>query len=91
MNHRALIRCVATGEEAWTDEFPGDEPAGTDYIWTEGNYACDCNRRLFFELARGRARPDDYPRGDTAYELVEIRRDDGAVLMFGEEEAKWVR
>lgn len=23
----------------------------SDFIWSEGNYACDCNRHLFFERA----------------------------------------
>lgn len=36
----------------------------TDYygsfIWEEGNYACDCNRALFFEWACGLERDDDY-------------------------------
>lgn len=25
----------------------------SDFIWSEGNYACDCNRHLFFERAGG--------------------------------------
>lgn len=29
-----------------------------DYIWTEGNYSCDCNRALFFERAIGNGDPD---------------------------------
>lgn len=23
------------------------------FMWTEGNYSCDCNRYLFFERAKG--------------------------------------
>lgn len=25
----------------------------SDFIWSDGNYACDCNRHLFFERAGG--------------------------------------
>jgi hypothetical protein len=27
----------------------GDGPALLLFMWTEGNYGCDCNRHLFFE------------------------------------------
>ena len=26
---------------------------GSDWLWTEGNYGCDCNRALFFARAFG--------------------------------------
>ena len=26
---------------------------GDTFIWTDGNYSCDCNRFLFFEWAKG--------------------------------------
>lgn len=26
----------------------------SDYIWSEGNYSCDCNRSLFFQRASGK-------------------------------------
>ncbi len=30
----------------------GDENPGY-YVWSDGNYGCDCNRRLFFARAAG--------------------------------------
>ena len=30
-----------------------------DFIWTEGNFACDCNRALFFIGAKTGVWPDD--------------------------------
>lgn len=30
-----------------------------DFMWTEGNYACDCNRRLFMARALGTDEPKD--------------------------------
>lgn len=38
-----------------------------EFIWTEGNYACDCNRALFFARACGDADPSDRPCGETVY------------------------
>lgn len=45
--YSVVIRNNLTGEsraihqdDAWSDS--------TDYLWGEGNYACDCNRALFF-------------------------------------------
>lgn len=29
-----------------------------DFLWSEGNYACDCNRSLFFARAKGLDDPD---------------------------------
>jgi hypothetical protein len=41
------VRHVPSGEvrtHSWTER----EQSLCDFIWTEGNYACDCNRGLFF-------------------------------------------
>ena len=40
-----------------------------DYLWSEGNFACDCNRALDFSRAVGEAEPDDPPCGETAYSI----------------------
>lgn len=50
------IRCNATGEvrEYETDDIlrdGADDPG--DYLWSEGNYGCDCNRAAFFADAGG--------------------------------------
>lgn len=31
----------------------------SDFIWADGNYACDCNRELFFFRAVGEEDPDN--------------------------------
>jgi hypothetical protein len=52
----AEIRENATGEvrEHRSDEILDDgEETPNTYMWEEGNYSCDCNRRLFFERANG--------------------------------------
>ena len=55
-----IIRENATGIEVTRDEQLSDSLC--DFWWTEGNMACDCNRRL--EWYRGL--PDDAPDDDPA-------------------------
>ena len=38
---------------SWTIFDPEDGDAPSDYMWSDGNYACDCNRALHFEYAVG--------------------------------------
>lgn len=47
----------------------------SSYIWLEGNYACDCNRKLFFERGHGRddgITLDASECGDHGYTLVSV-------------------
>jgi hypothetical protein len=50
----------------------------TEFIWTEGNYACDCNRHLFFERSNG-GTPDVMSGecGDSKYTVIEAIFPDG--------------
>jgi hypothetical protein len=50
-----------------------------DFIWSEGNFACDCNRSDFFARAVGETEDDNSPCGD---ELFSVRLSDldGLVL-----------
>lgn len=74
------IRENATGEvvrhpEAW--DF-GD----SDYIWSEGNFACDCNRADFFVQGKtgdARANAGDIPCSDNRY-AVRLTDVAGAVV-----------
>jgi hypothetical protein len=50
-----------------------------DFIWAEGNYACDCNRSLFFAWAGGEPEPYPRPCGDGAYS-VQVTDENGNVL-----------
>jgi len=54
------LREDTTVDPEWSDT--------DEYMWSDGNYGCDCNRGLFFALAGG----DDEPTtecGDTAYSV----------------------
>jgi len=43
---------------------------GIEFIWTEGNYSCDCNRYIFFY-----GYDKDYPCGDERFTLISLKID----------------
>jgi hypothetical protein len=49
------------------------------FIWSEGNFACDCNRCLFFADAAGEVEPD-HPCSDGRYSVRLTAIDDGRLL-----------
>ena len=51
-----------------------------DFIWTEGNYSCNCNRALFFARGRKLVEPLNRPCGEGRY-LVKIANETGDVLL----------
>ena len=87
MPYFVTIRRVSDGKEAvyrseggpaWD---PGDE--GYDFLWSEGNYSCDCNRHLFFERASGNLGENEFS-GDTCsdgkYVVTKIVDEAGRLL-----------
>ena len=76
----ARLRRVADGVERLYvfDEEPGEfaEDYHQSYMWSEGNYGCDCNRALFFARAAGEeAWNDERPCGDgERYQLLSLTR-----------------
>lgn len=56
------IRKRMTGEERlYRDAVEADGGIPNTFIWSDGNFACDCNRRLLFARAAGE--PDDWSGG----------------------------
>ena len=53
----------------------------SDYIWSEGNYSCDCNRELFFARGRGEPEPaNENLRCTDGRFLVLVVAEDGSVV-----------
>lgn len=56
---RVSITDTTTGEtRAYDADGYLDDGVFFEYIWSEGNYACDCNRANFFARAAGEDDPD---------------------------------
>ena len=70
-------------EPSWHDE--ADLLETIEYMFTEGNYSCDCNLRLFVARAN-RALEEDFPCGDEL-DLVELT----VITPKGEEITRSVR
>lgn len=81
-----LIRDNSTGEivehadDALVADGVDDDEFGCGaslYLWTDGNFACDCNRGAFFYEAKG-IKDEDVECGDTSYSVKILR--DGMVI-----------
>lgn len=83
------IQKVQTGEvREYVDEYARFRENGSydDFMWSEGNYGCDCNRALFFALAAGEEDPD-HPCGHDQY-WVSIREEGSEKVLYVEDEFK---
>jgi len=78
------IRRVSDGEIA-TYRYAVDVDAPhepSDFMYTEGNDACDCNRGLYFDRARGDEDANEKARGcgDSAY-VLDLVEENGTVII----------
>lgn len=86
MNNKELatvfIRNNETGEiVSYDDEWCFfDDGKFNKFIWEEGNYACDCNRELFFYRAKNIEEPEDTECGEERFSVRIIRKSSGAIL-----------
>jgi len=76
MSYKVVIRDNKTGEVRichqdleWLEN--------SDFWWTEGNMACDCNRHLEFVRAKGEPEEEGFPCGDTRYSALYAEPEDG--------------
>ncbi len=78
------ITNVETGEtRSFGTDFDAEQ--SEDFLWSEGNFSCDCNRNIFFEreclgLKDDEGRADDQACGYDAFTVRIVAADDGRVL-----------
>lgn len=84
------IRNNATGEvRRYRDEYFNSPGSASVYLWTDGNYGCDCNRSMFFARAGNEAEDDDEPDvecGDEKFSALRAHCDDGQVINLSGDE-----
>lgn len=73
--YRVAIRQNATGEIR-IREFDSEWEEGSDFLWEEGNYSCDCNRSTFFHQS-GPDTLDSGKCGDERFDVISITLPDG--------------
>lgn len=52
----------------------------TEYMWSEGNYSCDCNRSHYFFEARGLNEPETDECGDYKFSVRLTDTENGEVI-----------
>jgi len=79
MGYKVAIRKNSTGEvRVCSIESEWEEDGATDeFWWTEGNFACDCNRAIKFALAAGE-RDTNVVCGHTLYTCLYAELPDGS-------------
>ena len=67
------IRKHIAPDENWFD---------AEFMWTDGNYSCDCNRALYFARAAGEDDTEAWEQkcGDSAYKMISVVDGDGEVI-----------
>ncbi len=53
MKYTAYIKNNETGEIRESIGDVGNSIEGLEFIWSEGNFSCSCNREIFFEYVKG--------------------------------------
>ena len=79
------IRRNADGVERVTEE---KDYEYSEWVWSEGNIGCDCNRHLFFIRAGGESepeKPEELPCGSDKYSIPWIKVDGKVVYSETEE------
>lgn len=78
MKYTVVICKNDTGETRTIHEtYPDIYGDSLEFMWSEGNYACDCNRAAFFY---GDNDFDD-TCGDHRFSVVSLRLEDGTMLI----------
>lgn len=88
--YRVLLRNNETREEVWF--YYESKWCDLDYfMWTKGNYACDCNRHLFFEREKGRPASALYTDcGNKRYTAVCALLEDGTRVVIDEPKTAFI-
>jgi len=78
MSVKAFITDTKTGETREYDA--GEVHEAIEFLWNEGNYSCDCNRAIFFDVAGGGDGNPEQQCGLERY-IVKLVSDDGEIIL----------
>lgn len=73
-NETKQEKLIAVDIDSWSE--------GSDFLWTEGNYSCDCTRHLFFTDWDG----TDCECGGDKYTAVHAILEDGSIIPLDEDD-----
>lgn len=79
--YTVLIKDNSIGEVRQHEEPSESWDDLQEFMWSEGNYACDCNREIFFRRVVNESFYDcELECGDTRFSIDSIILEDGTVL-----------
>lgn len=85
MPYDVLLRNNASGEVRRHRE-AGDWEDFSDFMWTEGNFACDCNRSLLFARAGNEPDPPDRKCSSELFSAIRAELPDGTHIPLDAED-----
>lgn len=77
MKFKVMIRKNDTREVRFYEETQYNWEDSLEYLWTEGNYGCDCNRAKFFAWADNEKPPEETECGSILYTIPYAILEDG--------------
>jgi len=80
MSYKVAIRKNETGEIRMVTDAGIEWDDDSHFLWTDGNYACDCNRALFFY-----GEDDEYPCGETLFAALYAEMEDGSRIKLDDD------
>ncbi len=86
--HHVTIQRVSDGlTRVYTSKGERRWDGGLEWFWSEGNFACDCNRGHCFALAdpatpAPQLSSDNYPCGDGGYRILSVTQDDDPTVLY---------
>jgi len=74
-----LIRVADGARVTLHEETTQEYRESTEFVWSEGNFACDCNRAALFARARNEdtEHPVDLPCSNDKYHIEKLVWEDG--------------
>ena len=75
----SLTRTADGKTVEYKDELYQTKDYDGTFIWSTGNFACDCNRYLFFQREINESEDDDFPCSEGKYRVNWIKDESGKV------------
>jgi hypothetical protein len=82
-----ILERVSDGQRA-NHAYEGPWSDTEDFMWSDGNFGCDCNRQIFFERALGLEPSVDPACGDSAYRVVSVTDEAGKIVYAEDAESQ---
>lgn len=77
MKHTVEIEDTETGEKRLAHDETAVTADGLEFLWAEGNYACDCNRGSYFACGVDPSVEPAFPCSGRRFRVAKLALEDG--------------